>query len=126
MLNSPWKPKNPPLPSRFARYFLLILYPIITIRINQLKRLFPLPSPPLPHLIYLAPSQYHLHASSTNVDIKLDDFGLERIEVCDNGKGVKKSDVPFMTKRHYTSKLSGMESFLTLETYGFRGEALGK
>ena len=55
-----------------------------------------------------------------------DDFGLERIEVCDNGKGVKKSDVPFMTKRHYTSKLSGMESFLTLETYGFRGEALGK
>ncbi|RUS86374.1 hypothetical protein EGW08_005892, partial [Elysia chlorotica] len=65
-----------------------------------------------------------IDASSTNVDIKLDDFGLEKIEVSDNGKGVKKSDVPFMTKRHYTSKFSGMESFLTLETYGFRGEAL--
>ncbi|GFR95026.1 PMS1 protein 1 [Elysia marginata] len=63
-------------------------------------------------------------ALSTTIDIKLIDFGLERIEVCDNGKGVKKIDVPFMTKRHYTSKLSGIEDLLSLGTYGFRGEAL--
>ena len=51
---------------------------------------------------------------------------MEKIEVCDNGKGVSKADVPFMAKRHFTSKLTAMDDFITLETYGFRGEALGE
>ncbi|GFO50364.1 pms1 protein-like protein 1 [Plakobranchus ocellatus] len=63
-------------------------------------------------------------ASSTIIDIKLDDYGLERIEVCDNGIGVRTTDVSYMTKRHFTSKLSHMDDLLSLETYGFRGEAL--
>lgn len=35
-------------------------------------------------------------------------------------------DVPYMAKRHYTSKLTSVEDLQSLETYGFRGEALGE
>ena len=46
------------------------------------------------------------------------------IEVRDNGFGVKKDDIPFMALPHCTSKISSFCDLCTLETYGFRGEAL--
>ncbi|XP_030310220.1 PMS1 protein homolog 1 [Calypte anna] len=66
-----------------------------------------------------------LDASATNIDIKLENYGFNKIEVRDNGSGIKVSDVPVMAIKHYTSKISSSEDLESLTTYGFRGEALG-
>ncbi|XP_010128366.1 PREDICTED: PMS1 protein homolog 1 isoform X3 [Chlamydotis macqueenii] len=66
-----------------------------------------------------------LDASATNLDIKLENYGFNKIEVRDNGNGIKVADVPVMAVKHYTSKISSSEDLEKLTTYGFRGEALG-
>ncbi|KAM6129686.1 LOW QUALITY PROTEIN: PMS1 protein homolog 1 [Pterocles gutturalis] len=66
-----------------------------------------------------------LDASATNIDIKLENYGFNKIEVRDNGNGIKVDDVPVMAIKHYTSKISSSEDLESLTTYGFRGEALG-
>ncbi|NXX86843.1 PMS1 protein, partial [Urocolius indicus] len=66
-----------------------------------------------------------LDASASNIDIKLENYGLNKIEVRDNGNGIKVDDVPVMAIKHYTSKISSSEDLERLTTYGFRGEALG-
>lgn len=43
----------------------------------------------------------------------------------DNGCGIKESETSVMAQRHYTSKIAKHEDLTTLDTYGFRGEALG-
>ena len=54
-----------------------------------------------------------------------ENFGLDRIEVRDNGHGIKAVDTPVMAVRHFTSKICSHDDLERLETYGFRGEALG-
>lgn len=53
-----------------------------------------------------------------------ENFGLDKLEVRDNGSGIPKEDVAYIAKCHYTSKLKDITDLNTLETYGFRGEAL--
>uniref|UniRef100_A0A8B9TJ70 PMS1 homolog 1, mismatch repair system component n=1 Tax=Anas platyrhynchos TaxID=8839 RepID=A0A8B9TJ70_ANAPL len=60
-----------------------------------------------------------------DIDVKLENYGFNKIEVRDNGSGVKVTDVPVMAIKHYTSKISSSEDLEKLTTYGFRGEALG-
>ncbi|XP_073503948.1 PMS1 protein homolog 1 isoform X2 [Phyllobates terribilis] len=66
-----------------------------------------------------------LDALATNIEVKLENFGFDKIEVRDNGIGIKAADTPVMGIKHYTSKISSYEDLETLQTYGFRGEALG-
>ncbi|MED6241226.1 hypothetical protein ATANTOWER_004031 [Ataeniobius toweri] len=66
-----------------------------------------------------------LDAGASSIDIKLENFGLDRTEVRDNGCGIKAVDAPVMAVRHFTSKICSHEDLGHLETYGFRGEALG-
>ncbi|CAH1237915.1 PMS1 [Branchiostoma lanceolatum] len=66
-----------------------------------------------------------LDAHATSVDVKLESFGFDRIVVSDNGSGISRVDAEYMAQRHYTSKLSHQADLDSLETYGFRGEALG-
>ncbi|XP_075686039.1 PMS1 protein homolog 1 [Rhinoderma darwinii] len=66
-----------------------------------------------------------LDAFATNIEVKLENFGFDKIEVRDNGIGIKAEDTPVMGINHYTSKISSHEDLETLKTYGFRGEALG-
>lgn len=54
-----------------------------------------------------------------------ENYGLGRIEVRDNGKGFNASEAVFIAQRHYTSKLSDFGDLKHLNSYGFRGEALG-
>lgn len=65
-----------------------------------------------------------LDAGASSIEIKLDGWGLERIEVRDNGSGVKPDDAPYLAKPHYTSKILTDDDLKSLQTYGFRGEAL--
>ena len=53
-----------------------------------------------------------------------ENYGLDLIEVRDNGIGIKKEDTSYMALPHYTSKLTSMDDLTSLESYGFRGEAL--
>ncbi|XP_067650114.1 PMS1 protein homolog 1-like [Haliotis asinina] len=63
-------------------------------------------------------------AGSTSIDVKLENYGLDKIEIRDNGSGIKLKDVEFVAQRHYTSKISCHADLESLTTYGFRGEAL--
>ena len=51
--------------------------------------------------------------------------GFDRIEVRDNGIGIKAEDRDYMGLSHFTSKIECAEDLQDLHTYGFRGEALG-
>lgn len=66
-----------------------------------------------------------IDARATSIDIKLENYGFDKIEIRDNGDGIKAVDTPVMAVRHYTSKINSHEDLESLETYGFRGEALG-
>uniref|UniRef100_A0A8C3LYQ6 PMS1 homolog 1, mismatch repair system component n=1 Tax=Chrysolophus pictus TaxID=9089 RepID=A0A8C3LYQ6_CHRPC len=66
-----------------------------------------------------------LDACATAIDIRLENYGFDKIEVRDNGNGIKVADVPVMAIKHYTSKINSSEDLERLTTYGFRGEALG-
>jgi DNA mismatch repair protein PMS2 len=56
--------------------------------------------------------------------VRFKDFGLESIEVQDNGTGISSDNFELLLKRHHTSKLSSFEDLSLVSTYGFRGEAL--
>ncbi|XP_004452600.1 PMS1 protein homolog 1 [Dasypus novemcinctus] len=66
-----------------------------------------------------------LDAGASNIDVKLENYGLDKIEVRDNGEGIKAVDAPVMAVKYYTSKINSHEDLQNLTTYGFRGEALG-
>lgn len=66
-----------------------------------------------------------LDAGANSIDVKLENYGFDKIEIRDNGAGIKAVDVPVMAVKYYTSKISSHEDLQTLTTYGFRGEALG-
>ncbi|XP_022596461.1 PMS1 protein homolog 1 [Seriola dumerili] len=95
------------LPSDTVR--LLSSSQVITSVVNVLKELM----------------ENSLDAGALSIDVKLENYGLDRIEVRDNGQGIKAADTPVMAMRHFTSKISSHEDLQHLETYGFRGEALG-
>ncbi|XP_029334944.1 PMS1 protein homolog 1 isoform X3 [Mus caroli] len=66
-----------------------------------------------------------LDAGATSIDVRLENYGFDKIEIRDNGEGIKAVDVPVMAVKYYTSKISSHEDLGNLTTYGFRGEALG-
>jgi phosphoglycerate-specific signal transduction histidine kinase len=44
-------------------------------------------------------------AGATKIEVRLREFGLECIEVVDNGKGIKPEDYALLATKHTTSKL---------------------
>lgn len=66
-----------------------------------------------------------LDAGATGIEVKLENHGFDKIEVRDNGEGIKAVDAPVMAVKYYTSKINSHEDLENLRTYGFRGEALG-
>lgn len=65
-----------------------------------------------------------LDAGATSIEVRFKNQGLDSIEVSDNGKGISPDDFETIALKHYTSKLSSYEDLTSLETFGFRGEAL--
>ncbi|XP_078611027.1 mismatch repair endonuclease PMS2-like [Branchiostoma floridae x Branchiostoma japonicum] len=65
-----------------------------------------------------------LDAGATNIDVRLKEYGSELLEVVDNGSGVEESNFEGLTLKHHTSKLQDFSDLTSVETFGFRGEAL--
>ena len=65
-----------------------------------------------------------IDGGATNIEIRLRDYGTELIEVSDNGEGIKEADFEVIALKHYTSKLREFNDLPSVNTFGFRGEAL--
>ncbi|KAK0276846.1 ATP-binding mismatch repair protein [Friedmanniomyces endolithicus] len=65
-----------------------------------------------------------LDAGATSIEVRFKNQGLDSVEVQDNGKGIAPEDFDTVALKHHTSKLSSYEDLTSLDTFGFRGEAL--
>jgi DNA mismatch repair protein MutL len=63
-------------------------------------------------------------AGATSIDVLVQDAGRTSIQVIDDGKGMTETDARMAFERHATSKIAKAEDLFTLQTMGFRGEAL--
>lgn len=65
-----------------------------------------------------------LDAGATAITIEIKEGGLSFIRITDNGAGIAKEEIPTAFLRHATSKIRSMEDLLSVNSLGFRGEAL--
>ena len=63
-------------------------------------------------------------AGATAVHIDIEGAGRTLIRVSDNGRGMDEEDLKLSVLRHATSKIKQFDDLGTLNTFGFRGEAL--
>ena len=64
-----------------------------------------------------------IDAGAGQVNIRLEEGGLDLIQVSDDGSGMSRDDIALALERHATSKLPD-EAIELVTTMGFRGEAL--
>nr|CAG8478670.1 7396_t:CDS:10 [Entrophospora candida] len=65
-----------------------------------------------------------LDAKAKTIEIRFKEYGLQSIEVIDDGTGIHEQNYESLALKHHTSKLSNFEDLLDIESFGFRGEAL--
>ena len=65
-----------------------------------------------------------IDAGARRISVEIRNGGSDLIEVVDDGHGMGPDDLAVAIQRHATSKLSAFEDLDTLQTLGFRGEAL--
>ena len=65
-----------------------------------------------------------LDAGSDKIEVTIFAGGTEYIRVVDNGSGMSEENAKLAVLRHATSKIISADDLMTLNTLGFRGEAL--
>ena len=65
-----------------------------------------------------------IDAGATQIEVTIEQGGIEMIRVTDNGGGIAKEDLPLAVTSHATSKIVDADDLFKVGTLGFRGEAL--
>jgi DNA mismatch repair protein MutL len=65
-----------------------------------------------------------IDANSTQIDVFIEEAGLKKVQVTDNGDGIAADEVKLAFTRHATSKIYTQEDLFRIHSLGFRGEAL--
>lgn len=65
-----------------------------------------------------------IDGQAKNIDIELEEGGLQLIRIVDDGIGMREEDAILSIERHATSKISTVHDLFRIHSLGFRGEAL--
>ena len=65
-----------------------------------------------------------IDAGASEITISIEEGGIKKIQIIDNGEGIDKEDIHLTYQPHATSKLKSAADLSSISTLGFRGEAL--
>jgi len=65
-----------------------------------------------------------IDAKSDKIEVHIEDAGIKKIMIIDNGVGISKEELKIAVLRHATSKIATEDDLFSISSLGFRGEAL--
>ena len=65
-----------------------------------------------------------LDAGASRIEVEIEQGGVKRMRIRDNGQGIHKDDLALALSRHATSKIAELNDLENIASLGFRGEAL--
>ncbi len=65
-----------------------------------------------------------IDAKSDKIEVYIEDAGIKKLMVIDNGVGISKEELKIAVLRHATSKIVTEDDLFSISSLGFRGEAL--
>lgn len=65
-----------------------------------------------------------LDAGASQISVEIEEGGMKKIRVVDDGCGISREDAKLAFERHATSKIKSLDDLFSIKSLGFRGEAL--